>query len=178
MIRYGLICFEADYVPQYGVTFLINIPTTTWKFHLFVYECSDPNDPNQWYGYYLYQLKKCKYNDLRVNLNGTFLISIQCVVITVNCVVGLFFIDKGTKRVSDEILKLCHFKDRKLFIIKFDDVNSAGVFGCPLSLDWDPKDINLPKSKSKRIWVKIDESSISALKATIPSNKHQWIGLI
>jgi hypothetical protein len=70
-----------------------------------------------------------------------------------------------------------HYKDRKLYEITFLDLNTAGVFGCPFTVKWNPDDDNLPK-KSTRLWLKIDNASINALKETIPDDRHQWIGLI
>jgi hypothetical protein len=78
MESFGLICFEYDYVPKFGTTFLINISAQDWKYHMFIYECSDPKDPNIWFGYYAGQRKRDKYlprpneSHHRVNLNGLY----------------------------------------------------------------------------------------------------------
>ena len=70
MIEKGLNFIEEDFEPKFGTCFLFNMQEGGWNFNLFIYDCCNPQNHHQWFGYYAYQRKKDKYDNNMVNLKG------------------------------------------------------------------------------------------------------------
>jgi hypothetical protein len=157
MELHGISLIEQDYEPEFGTAFLLNIFYNEWKYYLMVFECSHPDDSNVWFGYYGLQLNKHRYPEKAINLNG------------------LFYVDHHTNIAPEVVLKKLRFKNKKLYTITLEEINSFGIFGVPFTVEFNPTGI--PKT-TKRLWFKVTSESISNLKKNIPANKHVYFGLI
>ena len=161
MEEYGLNILEDNYEPKFGDTFILNEQEDDWNFNIFIFECINPKNSDEWYGYLLNQRKKDKYNDNRVNLNGLFYINIK----------------DNTKDIDNIILSKCTYTNLELFIIKSYEINSVGIYGGPINVNFDIIEQEIKKYSNKK-FIKIQNSSIKFLKHIIPDDKHKWIGLI
>jgi hypothetical protein len=158
--EFGIYCLDDNYTPIKGDTFILNETEQGWNYNIFVFDCVNPLDTYQWFGYILRQHKKHKYFNIDVNLNN------------------YFYINHAPKKqkVPDNVNDLLTYPNQEVFTMSAIEINNVGFFGGIIQVNFDVKHTTIPKS-SKMIYCEIKPDSLKLLKTKIPENKHEWIGL-
>lgn len=73
MMEHGIRILEDIFIPKFADVFLINETEGGWPCNIFLYECTNPDDNHEWYGYILNQLPQHKYDSGNVDLNCMFI---------------------------------------------------------------------------------------------------------
>lgn len=144
---------EHEFEPTFGISFLLNESEEGWPCNIFIYDCSHPDDPDEWYGYLPDQLEQHKYPNNHINISSKFIV---------------FKREKYDKIHPQVILDRCKYPNRKLYKINRHDINKCGFFGIPVIMHFEYDHDNL--------FVEMDHEYVKLLQKSIPASKHQFIG--